>query len=280
MEDFVSYSNKEKVATVFIAVLMPVLFGFSMLERIMPISIPIVMLGASFFYIKEKKSIWNKYKIVNNSLIIKKITKESVLNFENLEKVVFNGKMFLLKFPKETIKIFHDGNTSKIIDYFLKNNLESIYNLKYQEIDESKRFINVDEFSTIKHRRLKLMLIFIISVLCVIDLIVGKIKDFRIIFITGIAVFCAVASFLALIFSFARKSNSKIEQEYIDKNGFHFQNEYISFSEISGLSKIIKKWNIVDLKIITKDNREYELPATSFNGDILYEMYLRKKINT
>ena len=212
--------------------------------------------------------------------IIKKITKERILNFENLEKVVFDGKVFLLKFSNETIKIFYNGNTSKLIDYFLKNNLETLYNLKYQEIDDAKRLINVNDFYTMKYRKLKLFLIFIISTLCVIDLIVEKTNDFRIFFIAGITMFCAVASFVAIIFSFTKKKNFKIEQECIDKNGFHLQNEYISFSEISELSKILKKWNIVKLKIITKDNREYEIPAISFNGDILYEMYLRKKINT
>lgn len=280
MEDFISYSIKEKFSTLFFITIMSVLAVFSLPERIMPISIPFLMLCLCLFYIKEKRSIFNKYKIVNNSLIIKKITKERILNFENLEKVVFDGNVFLLKFSNETIKIFYNGNTSKLIDYFLKNNLETLYNLKYQEIDDAKRLINVNDFYTMKYRKLKIFLIFIISILCVIDLIVEKTDDFRIFFIAGITMFCAVASFVAIIFSFTKKKNFKIEQECIDKNGFHLQNEYISFSEISELSKILKKWNIVKLKIITKDNREYEIPAISFNGDILYEMYLRKKINT
>lgn len=281
MEDFISYSNKDKFTTIFMVSLLSVLTVFSLLEKIIPISLSLFMLGSCLFFINEKRTILNRYKIINNSLLIKKIKKTQIFSFDTLEKVVFNGKIFLLKFPKETIKIFYDKNTSKIVDYFLKNNLESIYNQKYLEIDKSKQFINIDKFSNIKHRRLKLILIFIISLLIVIDLVIEKTKDFRIIFFAGIAVFCAVASFCALIFSYTRKSNyNRIEQEYIDKDGFHLFENFISFHEISEIFKIIKKWNIVNLKIKTKDNREYEIPTFSFNGDLVYEMYLAKKINT
>lgn len=56
-------------------------------------------------------------------------------------------------------------------------------------------------------------------------------------------------------------------------------NEFIPFSEISEMAKIVKKWNLVNLKLKTKDNKEYEISTVGFNGDVLYEMYLTKKIN-
>ena len=56
-------------------------------------------------------------------------------------------------------------------------------------------------------------------------------------------------------------------------------NEFIPFSEISEMAKIVKKWSLVNLKLKTKDNKEYEISTIGFNGDVLYEMYLAKKIN-
>ncbi len=87
-------------------------------------------------------------------------------------------------------------------------------------------------------------------------------------------------SFAAFLSSFNRKKYSTLEQEYIDKNGFHLLNQFIPFSEIEEMFRLIKKWGIIKLKIKTKKHEEYEISTLGFNGDILYEMYLQKKINT
>ena len=87
-------------------------------------------------------------------------------------------------------------------------------------------------------------------------------------------------SFVAFLLSFTKKKYSSLEQEYIDKNGFHLLNQFIPFSEIEEMVRIIKKWGIIKLKIKTKNTEEYEIFTFGFDGDILYEMYLQKKINT
>ncbi len=279
MEDFIGYSVKEKLSTLFSAVFISALAVFLLIEGSEPIAFPLVMLALVFFYIKEKRSVWNKYKIENNFLIIKRFKKMQMFDLGIVEKVMVKGDALILKFQCEVFKIFADKNASKIIEYFFKNNIESIYNKKFADLDESKRLINVDESYSKKHGRLVAILIFIISVLCCIDLIVERTNDFAIyVFIAFFGLLAAIA-FVAFILSFRKKTYSGKEDEYIDKDGFHLMNEFIPFSEISEMAKIVKKWNLVNLKLKTKDNKEYEISTVGFNGDVLYEMYLTKKIN-
>jgi len=279
MEDFIGYSVKEKLSTLFSAVFISALAVFLLIEGSEPIAFPLVMLALVFFYIKEKRSVWNKYKIENNFLIIKRFKKMQMFDLGIVEKVMVKGDALILKFQCEVFKIFADKNASKIIEYFFKNNIESIYNKKFAELDESKRLINIDESDSKKHGRLVAILTFIISVLCCIDLIVERTNDFAIyVFIAFFGLLAAIA-FVAFILSFRKKTYSGKEDEYIDKDGFHLMNEFIPFSEISEMAKIVKKWNLVNLKLKTKDNKEYEISTVGFNGDVLYEMYLTKKIN-
>lgn len=279
MEDFIGYSVKEKLSTLLTAVFISALAVFFLIEGSGPISIPLVMLASVFFYIKEKRSVWNKYKIENNFLIIKRFKKMQMFDLGIVEKVMVKGDALILKFQCEVFKIFADKNASKIIEYFFKNNIESIYNKKFAELDESKRLINIDESDSKKHGRLVAILTFIISVLCCIDLIVERTNDFAIyVFIAFFGLLAAIA-FVAFILSFRKKTYSGKEDEYIDKDGFHLLNNFIPFSEISEMAKIVKKWNLVNLKLKTKDNKEYEISTVGFNGDVLYEMYLAKKIN-
>ena len=279
MEDFIGYSVKEKLSTLFAVIFISALSVFSLIDGTMPIAFPLVMLCMVLFFIKEKKSVWNKYKIENNFLIIKRFKKMQMFDLGIVEKVMVKGDALILKFQCEVFKIFADKNASKIIEYFFKNNIESIYNKKFADLDESKRLINVDESDSKKHGRLVAILTFIISVLCCIDFIVERTNEFAIyVFIAFFGVLAAVC-LLAFILSFRKKTYSGREDEYIDKDGFHLRNEFIPFSEISEMAKIVKKWNLVNLKLKTKDNKEYEISTIGFNGDVLYEMYLAKKIN-
>ncbi len=279
MEDFIGYSVKEKLSTLFSAVFISALAVFFLIEGSGPIAFPLVMLASVFFYIKEKRSVWNKYKIENNFLIIKRFKKMQMFDLGIVEKVMVKGDALILKFQCEVFKIFADKNASKIIEYFFKNNIESIYNKKFADLDESKRLINVDESDSKKHGRLVVILTFIISVLCCIDFIVERTNEFAIyVFIAFFGLLAAVC-LLAFILSFRKKTYSGKEDEYIDKDGFHLLNNFIPFSEISEMAKIVKKWNLVNLKLKTKDNKEYEISTVGFNGDVLYEMYLTKKIN-
>jgi len=281
MEDFICYSIKEKLNALLSITLLPAIFLILLIERLTPIAIPLLFLYASFFYFfKEEKDIWNKYKIEGNSLIVKKITKTQTFNFSRLEKISVQKQVFSLKFQEKTIKIKIDKNTSQLIEYFYKNNIEAIYNKKFSELDESKRLINLDESAVKKHRRLGLIIIFLISVLCSIDLIIERTNDLAIYIFLAISVFCSVMSFVAFLLSFTKKKYSSLEQEYIDKNGFHLLNQFIPFSEIEEMVRIIKKWGIIKLKIKTKNKEESEISTFGFDGDILYEMYLQKKINT
>jgi hypothetical protein len=279
MEDFIGYSVKEKLSTLFSAVFISALAVFLLIEGSEPIAFPLVMLALVFFYIKEKRSVWNKYKIENNFLIIKRFKKMQMFDLGIVEKVMVKGDALILKFQCEVFKIFADKNASKIIEYFFKNNIESIYNKKFADLDESKRLINVDESDSKKHGRLVVILTFIISVLCCIDFIVERTNEFAIyVFIAFFGLLAAIA-FVAFILSFRKKTYSGKEDEYIDKDGFHLLNNFIPFSEMSEMAKIVKKWNLVNLKLKTKDNKEYEISTVGFNGDVLYEMYLAKKIN-
>lgn len=279
MEDFIGYSVKEKLSTLFSAVFISALSVFSLIDGTMPISLPIVMLASVFFYIKEKRSVWNKYKIENNFLIIKRFKKMQMFDLDIVEKVMVKGDALILKFQCEVFKIFADKNASKIIEYFFKNNIESIYDKKFADLDESKRLINVDESDSKKHGRLVVILTFIISVLCCVDFVIERTKPLAsYVFIAFFGLLAAIA-FVAFILSFRKKTYSGKEDEYIDKDGFHLLNNFIPFSEISEMAKIVKKWNLVNLKLKTKDNKEYEISTVGFNGDVLYEMYLAKKIN-
>lgn len=278
MEDFIGYSVKEKLSTLFAVIFISALSVFSLIDGTMPISLPIVMLCMVLFFIKEKKSVWNKYKIENNFLIIKRFKKMQMFDLGIVEKVMVKGDALILKFQCEVFKIFVDKNASKIIEYFFKNNIESIYNKKFADLDESKRLINVDESDSKKHGRLIVILTFIISVLCCIDFIVERTKPLAsYVFIAFFGLLAAIA-FVSFILSFRKKYSGR-EGEYIDKDGFHLLNNFIPFSEISEMAKIVKKWNLVNLKLKTKDNKEYEISTVGFNGDVLYEMYLAKKIN-
>lgn len=279
MEDFIGYSVKEKLSTLFSAVFISALSVFSLIDGTMPISLPIVMLASVFFYIKEKRSVWNKYKIENNFLIIKRFKKMQMFDLGIVEKVMVKGDALILKFQCEVFKIFADKNASKIIEYFFKNNIESIYDKKFADLDESKRLINVDESDSKKHGRLVVILTFIISSLCCVDFVIERTKPLAsYVFIAFFGLLAAIA-FVAFILSFRKKTYSGKEDEYIDKDGFHLLNNFIPFSEISEMAKIVKKWNLVNLKLKTKDNKEYEISTVGFNGDVLYEMYLAKKIN-
>lgn len=278
MEDFIGYSVKEKLSTLFSAVFISALSVFSLINGTMPISLPIVMLASVFFYIKEKRSVWNKYKIENNFLIIKRFKKMQMFDLDIVEKVMVKEDALILKFQCEVFKIFADKNASKIIEYFFKNNIESIYDKKFAELDESKRLINIDQSDTKKRGRLIVLLTFIISSLCCVDFVIERTKPLAsYVFIAFFGLLAAIA-FVALILSFRKKYSGR-EGEYIDKDGFHLMNEFIPFSEISEMAKIVKKWNLVNLKLKTKDNKEYEISTVGFNGDVLYEMYLAKKIN-
>lgn len=278
MEDFIGYSVKEKLSTLFAVIFISALSVFALIDGTMPISLPIVMLCMVLFFIKEKKSVWNKYKIENNFLIIKRFKKMQMFDLGIVEKVMVKGDALILKFQCEVFKIFVDKNASKIIEYFFKNNIESIYNKKFADLDESKRLINVDESDSKKHGRLIVILTFIISVLCCIDFIVERTKPLAsYVFIAFFGLLAAIA-FVSFILSFRKKYSGR-EGEYIDKDGFHLLNNFIPFSEISEMAKIVKKWNLVNLKLKTKDNKEYEISTVGFNGDVLYEMYLAKKIN-
>lgn len=278
MEDFIGYSVKEKLSTLFAVIFISALSVFALIDGTMPISLPIVMLCMVLFFIKEKKSVWNKYKIENNFLIIKRFKKMQMFDLGIVEKVMVKGDALILKFQCEVFKIFADKNASKIIEYFFKNNIESIYNKKFAELDESKRLINIDESDSKKHGRLVVILTFIISSLCCVDFVIERTKPLAsYVFIAFFGLLAAI-SFVALILSFRKKYSGR-EGEYIDKDGFHLMNEFIPFSEISEMAKIVKKWNLVNLKLKTKDNKEYEISTIGFNGDVLYEMYLAKKIN-
>ena len=158
--------------------------------------------------------------------------------------------------------------------------LKQFIKKKFSELDESKRLINHDESATKKNRKLSLIIIFLISILCSIDLIIERTNDLAIYIFLAISVFCSVMSFVAFLLSFTKKKYSSLEQEYIDKNGFHLLNQFIPFSEIEEMVRIVKKWGIIKLKIKTKNTEEYEISTFGFDGDILYEMYLQKKINT
>ena len=281
MEDFIGYTIKEKIDTLLTITLIPIICLIALVEGFTPIAPPLLFLFfVPFYFIKEKRNVWNKYKIENNSLIVKKITKSKTFNFEELEKVIVKKQIFSLKFPKETINIYFDKKTSQLVEFFYKNNIETIYTKKFSELNESKRLINLDESATKKHRRLDVIIIFFISVLCSIDLIIERTNDLAIYIFLAISVFCSVMSFVAFLLSFTKKKYSSLEQEYIDKNGFHLLNQFIPFSEIEEMVRIIKKWGIIKLKIKTKKNEEYEISTFGFDGDILYEMYLQKKINT
>lgn len=281
MKDFIGYTIKEKIDTLLTITLIPIICLIALIEGFTPIVPSLLFLFfVPFYFIKEKRNVWNKYKIENNSLIVKKFIKSKTFNFEELEKVIVKKQIFSLKFPKETINIYFDKKTSQLVEYFYKNNIEAIYNKKFSELDESKRLINLDESATKKHRRLDVIIIFFISVLCSIDLIIERTNDFAIYIFLSISVFLSIISFVAFLLSFKKKKYSTLEQEYIDKYGFHLLNQFIPFSEIEEIVKIIKKWGIIKLKIKTKKNEEYEISTFGFDGDILYEMYLQKKINT
>ena len=279
MEDFIGYSVKEKLSTLFAVIFISALSVFALIDGTMPISLPIVMLCMVLLFIKEKKSVWNKYKIENNFLIIKRIKKMQMFDLDIVEKVMLKGDALILKFQCEVFKIFADKNASKIIESFFKNNIESIYNKKFAELDESKRLINIDQSDTKKRGRLIVLLTFIISSLCCVDFVIERTKPLAsYVFIAFFGLLAAVC-LLAFVLSFRKKTYSGREDEYIDKDGFHLLNNFIPFSEISEMAKIVKKWNLVNLKLKTKDNKEYEISTVGFNGDVLYEMYLTKKIN-
>ncbi len=281
MEDFIGYTIKEKLNALLSITLLPALFLIGLIERVIPIALPLLFLYATFFiFIKERKDILNKYKIEGNSLIVKKFTKTQAYNFDRLEKISVQKQVFSFQFPEKTIKINLDKNTSQLIEYFYKNNIEAIYNKKFSELNESKRLINLDESAAKKQKRLSVIIIFLISVLCSIDLIIEWSKDLHIYIFLAASIIFSVMSFASFLLSFKRKKYSPREQEYIDKNGFHLLNQFIPFSEIEEMVRIIKKWGIINLKIKTKNNEEYEISTFGFNGDILYEMYLQKKINT
>ncbi len=89
---------------------------------------------------------------------------------------------------------------------------------------------------------------------------------------------CAIFFIIAFFKSFKKVKVSDSENEYIDKNGFPLKDLFIPFCETEEIFKVIKKWGIIKLKIKTKKDEEYEIPTFGFYGDILYEMYLQKKI--
>ena len=280
MEDFIGYTIKEKLDFLLSITLLPAICLIALILKFSPKAIPLFLLCSILFYVKEKRFVWNKYKIENNSLIVKKITKTQTFNFDELEKVLVKKQVFSLKFPSETVSIIIDKKTSEVIEYFYKNYIEAIYKKKFSELDESKRLINHDESATKKHRKLSLIIIFLISVLCSIDLIIERTNDLAIYIFLAISVFLSIISFVAFLLSFKKKKYSTLEQEYIDKYGFHLLNQFIPFSEIEEMVRIIKKWGIIKLKIKTKKNEDYEISTFGFDGDILYEMYLQKKITT
>ena len=280
MEDFIGYTIKEKFDFLLSITLMPAICLIALILKFSPKAIPLFLLFTTIFYVKEKRFVWNTYKIENNSLIVRKITKTQTFNFDMLEKVLVKKQVFSFIFPSETVSIHVDKKTTEIIEYFYKNYIETIYKKKFSELDESKRLINIDESATKKHKRQGLIIIFLISVLCSIDLIIERTNDLAIYIFLAISVFCSVMSFVAFLLSFTKKKYSSLEQEYIDKNGFHLLNQFIPFSEIEEMVRIIKKWGNIKLKIKTKNTEEYEISTFGFDGDILYEMYLQKKINT
>ncbi|BDC92176.1 hypothetical protein [Treponema bryantii] len=280
MEKYIGYTIKEQISYLLCLIIMPALSVFGFVEKLYPVVVSILFLCAILYVIIEKRYIWYKYKIDNDSLIIKKLFRTQTYLFDELEKVLVSENaskpVFSFKFPKETIKVFHDKNIAQLLEYFFNNSIENIYNKKFLEFENSKRFIHITE----RHKNTKrdVLFIFLGSSLCFLDLYVERSKGYFIYLFLGITGLLATISLFAFILSFRRIKHSDLEYEYIDKDGFHFLNLYVPFSEITEIKKLRKRTGLSKLRLKTKDNKEWEISVIDFDGDILYEMYLDKKI--
>lgn len=280
MEKYIGYTIKEQISYLLCLIIMPALSVFGFVEKLYPVAFSILFLCAIPYIIIEKRYIWYKYKIDNDSLFVKKIFRTEIYSFDELDKVSVseNGSKTVLsfKFAKETIKVFQDKNINQLMKVFFDNNIENIYKKKFQEFENSKRFIHIHEKPKINKR--EIFLIFLISSLCCIDFYVERSKGFiSYLFLVLVGLF-ALFSLAAFILSFRRIKHSDLEYEYIDKDGFHFLNLYVPFSEITEIKKLRKRTGLSKLRLKTKDNKEYEISIIGFDGDILFEMYLDKKI--
>ncbi len=289
MEEYIGYSIKEKISDLLCIILIPVVVFVGFVERACPVALSILFLCAIPYTIIEKRYIWYKYKIDNKSLSVKKLFGTQIYLFNDLKKVLVSGNaskpVFLFKFQKQTIKVFYGKNIAPLVKYFLNLNIDVNFKKQFLEFENSKRLIHIsDNLEMPQKNKGKVFFIFLISSLFFIDFYVERSTDFFaksvffFYFFLACAGLTAFSSLAAFIMSFKKIKHSDLEYEYIDKNGFHLLNLYIPFSEITEIVRLQKKFGVINLIVKTKDDKEHEISTIGFNGDILYEMYLAKKI--
>ena len=285
MEKFIEYSLKTKVSFITCLITLPACCVLGIIFRLFPLTISVISLLCVPYLIIIQHSTLYKYKIENNSLIIKKIFKTQVYNFDELQKVFLPPKKYnnalTLTFSNKIIKIFYfdDKTMVKFFEDFFENCIEDIYNKKFQEFEQSKKTIHIDGNPLKKHDKLFGFSGFVISLLCCIDCYIERHLESSAYTFMVLAGLSAIIFLAAFFCSFKKIIHKGIEDEYIDKTGFHLNNFDIPFSQIKDLAKKLSFWGICSFIITTKDDKEYEVPMIAFNGDILYEMYISKKIN-
>lgn len=283
MEKFVSCTIKDKLTCLLAIIILTAIVIMNNINRIMPVSFDFLFGIIIFYSFKERFSMLYKYKIENNDLIIKKIFKTETYNFNDLEKVLFPvlSKMdtFVFKFSQKNINIFYDKNTSQLLEYFYENNIKNIYEKKKNIFENTKCFINISNELTSLYRKIQLFILFIISVFCSIDSFFERKNRIDYYILMVLFIFSAISSAISFFKSFKKIKHSDLENEYIDKSGFHLMNSFIPFSEVEKIVKVISKWGKTKLQIKTKKNEEYEISTSGFYGDILYEIYLMQKIS-
>lgn len=282
MENFISCTIKKRLSYLSCIIIVSAIVILNIIERFAPIAFDVFFILGIFYYAKEEFPTLYKYKIENNALIVKKLFKTQTYNFDELEKVLFpvpsKNDTFVFKFSQKSINIFYDKNTSKLIGYFYKNNIENIYEKKKDNFENTKCFINISNEPPLRYPKIKMLIGFIISLFCFIDVFFERPNEIIDYIFMATTVACTIFFIIAFFKSFKKVKVSDSENEYIDKNGFHLKDLFIPFCETEEIFKVIKKWGIIKLKIKTKKDEEYEIPTFGFYGDILYEMYLQKKI--
>ncbi|WP_318662732.1 hypothetical protein [Treponema sp.] len=282
MDKFVSSTLKEKAGLVIGAIVTAAVGGLNLFERILPVSFSFFMFCGIPLFIFQR-SMFYKYKIENNTLIVKKFFKTQVYDFDQIDKIFLPAntyeRFFALIFSHETVKILTDKNIALLIKYFFENNIEEIYKRKFPELDASKRFVYKNVIYPSKYKRLKLFIIFLICFFICLHLYFERGYDWQVYFISAFVLLSSIISLIAVLLSYRTPKPSEHENDYIDKDGVHLFDAEIPFSQISEIYKTCSIWGTSKFHIKTKNNTDYVMPGYFINGDVLYEMYMMRRIS-
>ena len=267
MDKFVSCTLKEKAGLVFCVIVMAAFGGLNLFERFVPVpwsffmfcGIPLLIFQRSMFY---------KYKIENNTLIVKKFFKTQVYDFDQIDEIFLPAttyeRFFALIFSHKTVKILTDENIALLI--------------KFPELDASKRFVYKNVIYPSKYKRLKLFIIFLICFFMCLHLYFERGYDWQVYFISALVLLLSI-NLIVVLLSYRTPRPSEHEKDYIDKDGVHLFDAEIPFSQISEIYKTCSIWGSSKFHIKTKNNTDYVMPGYFINGDVLYEMYMMRRIS-